>query len=114
MDCASSTEAAKNRDKMERDCCLSICSNSTTFQGYRIELTINCSHYLLFFIFHSITLLQQLVMVTDEEVGRHIKRRKGMDCASSTEAAKNRDKMEKDCCLFVCGNSTTFQGYRIV
>ena len=36
----------------------------------------------------------------------------GMDFASSTRAAENRS-MERDCCEFICGAPTTFQGYGI-
>ena len=35
-----------------------------------------------------------------------------MDFASSTRAAENRS-MERDCCKFICGTPTTFQGYGI-
>ena len=35
-----------------------------------------------------------------------------MDFASSTRAAE-KDKMERDCCEFICGALTTFQGYGI-
>ena len=41
----------------------------------------------------------------------NIKKWTGMDFASSARAAENR--MEKDCCEFICGAPTTFQGYGI-
>ena len=43
----------------------------------------------------------------------NIKEWTGIDFASSTRAAENRDKMERDCCEFSCGDPTTFQGYGI-
>ena len=44
-------------------------------------------------------------------MGRQYQRWTGMDFASSTRAAEN--KMEKDCCEFICGAPTTFKGYGI-
>ena len=43
----------------------------------------------------------------------NIKEWTGMDVASSTRAAEKQDKMERDCCEFICGAPTTFQGYGI-
>ena len=45
----------------------------------------------------------------------NIKEWTGMDFASSARAAENRTRclMERDCCEFICGAPTTFQGYGI-
>ena len=41
-----------------------------------------------------------------------IKEWTGLDFASSTRQLKH-DKMERDCCKFICGAPLTFQGYGI-
>ena len=41
----------------------------------------------------------------------NIKERTGVDFDSSTRAAEKHDKMERDCCEFICGAPATFQGY---
>ena len=38
----------------------------------------------------------------------NIKKWTGMDFATSTRTAENKDKMERDCCEFICGAPTTF------
>ena len=60
------------------------------------------------------TILQGKVNGKEEEADRrrggkdNIKKWTGMDFASSAT-----DKVERDCCKFICGAPTTFQGYGI-